>query len=119
MRAAGVPTTLTVSGAPPETVSRGLQLAAYRIVQEALTNALKYGGLAASVSLRWTGSRLHLEIENTGPVVSPPQVEGGGLRGMRERAAVYDGTIEAGPKDTGGWRVAAELVQPAPVETPA
>ena len=58
VRAAGIPTTLTISGAPPEHVSLGLQLAAYRIVQEALTNALKYGGTTASVVVRWDGSRL-------------------------------------------------------------
>ena len=117
VRAAGVPTTLTISGAPPEHVSRGLQLAAYRIVQEALTNALKHGGTAAVIDLRWDGPRLRLEIADRGPVVSPSG-EGGGLRGMRERAAVYDGTIAAGPQPRGGWRVVAELVQPAPVEAP-
>jgi signal transduction histidine kinase len=119
VRAAGIPTTLTISGAPPEHVSRGLQLAAYRIVQEALTNALKHGGLAASVELTWIGSRLRLDIANHGPESSAPAGEGGGLRGMRERAAVYDGAVSAGPQGAGGWRVVAELVQPALVEAAA
>jgi signal transduction histidine kinase len=119
VRAAGVPTALKVSGAPPAHVSQGLELAAYRIVQEALTNALKYGGVAATVELEWTGARLRLEIANRGPEVSAPAGEGGGLRGMRERAAVYDGAVNAGPQAGGGWRVVAELVQPAPVEATA
>jgi len=120
-----VPTTITVAGAPPEEPSRGVQLAAYRIVQEALTNALKHGGggVEASVSLRWVGRRLHLEIVNTGDPTSAPAADGGGLRGMRERAAVYEGTVSAGPRPEGGWKVAAELDQPAaepaPVSTPA
>ena len=120
VRAAGVPTTVTVTGAPPDQVSGGLQLAAYRIVQEALTNTLKHGGpgVEASVDLRWDGRRLRLEVVNTGLPAPPgarPTTEGGGLRGMRERAAVYDGAVEAGPRPEGGWRVLAELVQDSPV----
>jgi signal transduction histidine kinase len=125
VRAAGMPTTVTVTGAPPDHVSGGLQLAAYRIVQEGLTNALKHGGpgVEASVSLCWSGCRLRLEIANIGTPVLAPIVEGGGLRGMRERAAVYDGAVTAGPRSSGGWAVVAELehrslVAP-PVEAPA
>jgi signal transduction histidine kinase len=129
VRAAGVPTTITITGAPPEHVSGGLQLAAYRIVQEALTNALKHGGagVEAAVDLRWSGPRLGLEVTNTGPPApasaAEPGAEGGGLRGMRERAAVYDGVVAAGPLAQGGWQVVAQLVQqspaPEPVEAPA
>jgi signal transduction histidine kinase len=128
VRAAGVPTTVSISGAAPQELSGGLQLAAYRIVQEALTNTLKHGGpgVEASVDLRWQGPRLRLEVVNTGPPavsVAAPPTEGGGLRGMRERAAVYDGTVAAGPLPEGGWRVVAELVQhsaaPEPVKEPA
>jgi signal transduction histidine kinase len=124
VRAAGVPTTVTVTGAPPAQLSGGLQLAAYRIVQEALTNTLKHGGpgVAAAVDLRWQGPRLRLEVTNTGLTAPAPATEGGGLRGMRERAAVYDGAVDAGPLAEGGWRVVAELVQqslgPAPVREP-
>jgi signal transduction histidine kinase len=125
VRAAGVPTTFTITGAAPDQLSGGLQLAAYRIVQEALTNTLKHGGrgVEASVELRWDGERLRVEIVNSGPAVAPPTVEGGGLQGMRERAAVYDGTVTAGPRPEGGWRVVADLLQhhpaPQPVEAPA
>ncbi|MCW2983787.1 MAG: two-component sensor histidine kinase, partial [Conexibacter sp.] len=88
VRAAGVPTTITLAGAAPEHVSGGLQLAAFRIVQEALTNALKHAGpgVEAAVDLRWTGPRLRLEIVNTGQPATARGAEGGGLRGMRERA---------------------------------
>jgi signal transduction histidine kinase len=121
MRVAGVRTTLTVSGAPPDHISGGLQLAAYRIVQEALTNVLKHAGadVKAWVRLRWTGSALELEIANTGIPIPAPAVEGGGLRGMRERAAVYDGAVSAGPRPEGGWVVAARLAQPAAEPAPA
>jgi signal transduction histidine kinase len=113
VRAAGVPTTITVVGAPPGHVSTGLQLAAYRIVQEALTNALKHGenGTQATVGLRWTGALLHLEVSNTGAPVARFSDHGGGLRGMRERAAVYDGVVDAGPLPAGGWKVVAQLGQ--------
>jgi signal transduction histidine kinase len=116
VRAAGVPTTLTVTGAPSEQAAAGLQLAAYRIVQEALTNTLKHAGpgVEAAVSLRWTDDRLALEISNTGLGTVAPAPEGGGLRGMRERAAVYEGAVDAGPVGDGGWRVAVELVHGVP-----
>jgi signal transduction histidine kinase len=123
VRAAGLPTTVTVSGRPPEHVSSGLELAGYRIVQEALTNVIKHGGddVRASVDVRWQAGRLHIEVANDGPPVAATVTEGGGLRGMRERAAVYGGRVGAGPQPGGGWRVAAELVQhaPAPAEAPA
>jgi signal transduction histidine kinase len=120
VRAAGMPTSLTITGAPPARVSSGLQLAVYRIVQEALTNALKHGGpgVEASVALRWRGARLDIEVANIGTPVATPVVEGGGLRGMRERAAVYDGAVSAGPRPEGGWRVTARLEQPVPAPSP-
>jgi signal transduction histidine kinase len=125
VRAAGVPTTITISGVPPEHVTGGIELAAYRIVQEALTNALKHAGPGAEaiVDLRWTGPELRIAIANTGQPVSAPGAEGGGLRGMRERAAVYGGDVTAGPLPDGGWQLLAQLVQdsvtPARVEASA
>jgi signal transduction histidine kinase len=115
VRAAGLPTTVTVSGRPPEHVSSGLELAGYRIVQEALTNVIKHGArdARASVDLRWDDGRLRIEVANSGAAVLAPEAEGGGLRGMRERAAVYEGRVSAGPRPDGGWRVAAELVHHA------
>jgi signal transduction histidine kinase len=120
VRAAGVPTTLTIAGEPPEHVAGGLQLAAYRIVQEALTNTLKHGGagVEAYVDVRWIGPRLHLRITNTGLPGPALAAEGGGLRGMRERAAVYGGAATAGPLPEGGWRVVAELRQHDPAPAP-
>jgi signal transduction histidine kinase len=121
VRAAGLPTTLTVAGAPAGHVSDGLQLATYRIVQEALTNTLKHAGDGAEavVELRWLGPGLQIVVTNTGAPVPSPAAEGGGLRGMRERAAVYDGALDAGPLPGGGWRVEAQLEQPLAVEAPA
>jgi signal transduction histidine kinase len=121
VREAGLPTTLTVAGASSGHTSDGLQLAAYRIVQEALTNALKHAGDAveANVELRWSETNVHIVVTNTGALVSSPGAEGGGLRGMRERAAVYDGAVSAGPLPSGGWQVVAELQQPAAVEVSA
>ncbi|MDQ8044452.1 MAG: histidine kinase [Solirubrobacteraceae bacterium] len=113
VRSAGLPTTYRVTGTPPEEPSAGLGLAVYRIVQEALTNALKHGGpgAEATISASWDGPRLDLQITNTGQITPPAGDTGGGLRGMRERAAVYDGTVEAGPLPEGGWQVVATLVQ--------
>jgi signal transduction histidine kinase len=126
VRAAGVTVSLDVGGRPPEALPPGLQLAAYRIVQEALTNMLKHAGptAQATVLLRHGPDALELEIADTGlgAAGATPAVEGGGLRGMRERAAVYDGVVTAGPGPGGdGWRVAARLPlpEPAPVEARA
>jgi signal transduction histidine kinase len=122
VRLAGLPVSYSQSGAPPAHVPAGLELAAYRIVQEALTNSLKHAGAgaAAAVSLAWEPNRLCVEVRDTGNAADPSAAEGGGLRGMRERAAVYDGTLEAGPCRLGGWQVRTELLLAAiPVEVPA
>jgi signal transduction histidine kinase len=122
VRTAGLPISHTVVGAPPEPAPAGLQLAAYRIVQEALTNTLKHAGpgARATVSLTWDADRLAIELRDTGLTPDPSAAEGAGLRGMRERAAVYDGIVEAGPAPGGGWRVRTELAcAPAALETTA
>jgi signal transduction histidine kinase len=121
VRAAGLPVAYSVSGQPAGSPPAGLQLAAYRIVQEALTNTLKHAGPAteADVDLRWAADRLVVEVRDTGLAATPVR-EGGGLRGMRERAAVYDGVVEAGPAPGGGWQVRTELShQPEAIEAPA
>ena len=93
----------------------GLQLAAYRIVQEALTNALKHAGphTRIELALRVDGDRLRISVRDTGPPpgerLVPSAGEGHGVVGMRERAALYGGTVTAGPLPGGGWSVAAEL----------
>lgn len=90
----------------------GPQVAAYRIVQESLTNAVRYAaGAPVSVTLSCESDVLHLSVVN-GPSAAPrlPVPESGyGLVGMRERAALYGGTLRAGPEPGGGWRVTASL----------
>ncbi|MDG4856686.1 sensor histidine kinase [Streptomyces sp. T-3] len=84
-------------------------LAAYRIVQEALTNVVKHSGARhAAVSVRIDSDRLHVEVVDDGPTAEPG-TGGFGLLGMRERAAAAGGTIEYGPVSGGGFRVRAEL----------
>ena len=87
----------------------GLDLAAYRIVQEALTNALKHAGHApTTVTVDFGEHELALEIRDEGS--GGANAGGGhGLVGMRERVRLYGGEIETGPADGGGWRVRATL----------
>jgi signal transduction histidine kinase len=116
IRAAGVPVTYTRSGelraAPP-----GLELAVYRIVQEALTNTLKHAGdgARATVTVACPGDCIEIEVTDTGTASAAPRAGGAGLRGMRERASVYGGGLLAGPGPDGGWRVRASLGLPAGV----
>jgi signal transduction histidine kinase len=113
IRAAG-PQVEYQSAGELESLDLGVQLAAYRIVQEALTNTLKHAGphTRVQLALRIDGTRLRIQIRDTGPpggAVRPTGEPGHGLIGMRERAALYGGTITAGPTHDGGWTVAAEL----------
>ena len=91
----------------------GVELSAYRIVQEALTNTLKHSGAGhATVRLSWSQDRLDVEVSDDGPAVPPPvraDSGGKGLVGMRERVMLYGGELEAGPSPHGGYRVAARL----------
>src|SRR5258706_7720081 len=111
-RRAGLETTLSVTGTPiplPATVD----LAAYRIVQESLTNAIRHAGPAqAAVSLCYGDDELRIDVADTGrgklaSVVS--EGAGHGLAGMRERAAAVGGSVETGPSPACGYRVAARL----------
>ena len=113
---AGLPVTFTITGADEFPVAQGLQLVAYRIVQEALTNALKHGGPGAHarVDVRVTGRTLSVDVVDQGgrPPVLPygqQPTPGRGLLGMRERVAAYDGILQMGPRPEGGWRVLALL----------
>jgi signal transduction histidine kinase len=104
---------LRVEGDPVE-LSPGLDLAAYRIAQEGLTNALRHSGARhASVVLRWSPSRLDVEVEDDGhglPQGSSPNGTGGhGLVGVRERVALYGGTVVLESTRGGGTRLAASL----------
>jgi signal transduction histidine kinase len=109
VREAGLPVDLSVEGEPTE-LPPGVDLSAYRIVQEALTNALKHAGPAtARVVVRYRENDLELEIVDTGAGASASDGEGHGLAGMRERVWLYGGKIETGPRDSGGFAVRARL----------
>ena len=104
-----MPVTLRVEGDRPE-LSPGIDLSAYRIVQEGLTNALKHAkGAHAEVLVRYIDSSVQLEIADDGQGVPSRDGMGHGLVGMRERVALYGGTIEAGPRDGGGFLLRARL----------
>jgi len=110
VRDAGLPVELTVQGTPHQTAG-GVDLAAYRIVQEALTNALKHSGGAPTIlTLNYHQDAIEIEVVNAGRTQAPSNGEGGrGLVGMRERALLYGGTFNAGPNTAGGFRLAATL----------
>jgi signal transduction histidine kinase len=111
VRATGLPVSYRVSPDAPA-LPEGIQLTAYRIVQEALTNTLKHAGPAATaeVELMVNEADVRVSVSDTGTEMAPPNGNGGsGLRGMRERVAVYDGFVQAGPRSQGGWLVEAQL----------
>lgn len=105
----GTATTFTVIGEPAP-ASELVQVNLYRIAQEALTNARRHGGpdAAADVRLRYTADAIELEITNTGRFQVAGRA-GLGLVGMRERAAASGGTLEAGPRERGGFLVRARM----------
>ena len=109
-RRAGLPVELTVEG-QPHVLPPGVDLTAYRIVQEALTNAHRHAGPArAHVFLRYGIEVLDVEVTDDGRMASNRGDGGGhGLVGMRERVALYDGTFKAGPRARGGYAVRARL----------
>ncbi|MGN9838601.1 sensor histidine kinase [Nonomuraea sp. H19] len=111
VRGSGVPARLRVGGVPGE-LPEGQQLAVYRIVQEALTNALKHGGpgVQALVEIEYGGPELVLRVTDDGRgAAAPKSPDGHGLIGMRERAGMYGGAIWAGPRPGGGFEVLARL----------
>lgn len=117
-RRAGLPVTFTgITGTMARTLPQGAELAAYRTVQEALTNALKHSpGAATTVTIHWGEEGLYLRVHND-PVSSaaaqhiarPVPGSGNGLRGMSERIALYHGTLTYGLQPDGGWLVEAAL----------
>lgn len=95
---------------PDAAVSTGVELAAYRIVQEALTNAVRHGAAHhVVVDIHRRTGEVRLDIRDDGHADGVAPTPGYGLTGMRERAAQHDGTLTAGPVDGGGWRVQALL----------
>ncbi|MEV7388597.1 MULTISPECIES: sensor histidine kinase [unclassified Streptomyces] len=109
-QAASAGLTVTVEGEPPR-LPPGADLAAFRIVQEALTNVVRHSvSRHARVLLEPGGGELRLRIDDDGPATGADAGgSGNGLAGMRERAAALGGTIEAGPRADGGFRVLAVL----------
>jgi signal transduction histidine kinase len=108
---AGLPTRVSVQGRPRR-LSPTVDLAAYRIVQESLTNALRHAGPAeATVGLGWSEDELVLRVEDNGGgnAGAPANGSGHGISGMRERAMAVGGSLEAGPGEAGGFRVIARL----------
>ncbi|MBM7766846.1 sensor histidine kinase [Glutamicibacter nicotianae] len=113
-RTAGLPVTYAHTGDPlPEDTT--FQLTVFRIIQESLTNSLRYARNVSDVQVRLEQRRgeLRMEIMDNGDATRVPSVGSGrGLRGMRERAALFGGTVDAGPVASGGWIVKAVLQLP-------
>ncbi|MEU0674402.1 histidine kinase [Streptomyces sp. NPDC006172] len=111
VRAAGTPVGVAMS-LPPDPLPPGVDLAAYRVVQEALTNTIKHApGAGASVAVGYTGDLLEIEVTDTGAGRNAPRADGNGrgLIGLRERLAVYGGELTAGPTLAGGYRIKARV----------
>jgi signal transduction histidine kinase len=109
VRSAGLPVGLVVEGTP-EAVPVGIDLSAYRIVQEALTNTLKHAkATRADVVVRYAGSELVVEVVDDGRAAPAAGDGGHGLIGMRERVALYGGELDAGRRDEGGYGVRASF----------
>jgi signal transduction histidine kinase len=114
VRDAGLPVEFAIEGGAC-CLPAGMDLAAYRIVQEALTNTVKHGGMAtARVVVRFTDDTLEIEVMDDGRgaaalLLSETDGGGHGLIGMRERVALFGGVLEAGPILTGGYRVFARM----------
>ena len=115
MRAAGLPVEAVIEG-EPRPLSPGVDLSAYRIVQEALTNSLRHaGGASARVLVRYAPGALELEVADDGRGPPVDGASGGhGLIGMRERAQLFGGELDAGPRPGGGFVVRARLPSEAP-----
>ena len=107
--AAGLPVELAVSG-EPRPLPPGADLAAYRVVQEGLTNVLRHAGAAtATVAIDW-GESLVITVTDDGHGRRHrPRRAGRGLLGLRERLALYGGTLAAGPRPGGGWQLRAVM----------
>lgn len=116
---AGLEVTVTTEG-EPQPLSPGVDLTAFRIVQEALTNVTKHATAeAARVRLEYTGSRLLITVTDDGtgkPEAEASQGRGFGVMGMRERAHSIGGHLCAGPRPQGGFEVTTALpLQPSPL----
>jgi signal transduction histidine kinase len=108
-REAGLPVELRIEGDPKQ-LPTGVDLTAYRLVQEGLTNALKHAqAQRAEVVVRYSDGHVELTVSDDGPGGGDGDKGGHGLVGMRERVSVYGGELEAGPRPEGGYRLHARL----------
>lgn len=120
---AGVPTELSVEGTPAVSTPSA-EMAVFRVAQEALTNVIKHAGrpVRATVRVTFLGDRVRLEVDDDGRGATPDELRsttGHGLVGMRERAELYGGTLRAGSRPGGGFRVAATIpLAPATPDAP-
>jgi signal transduction histidine kinase len=113
-REAGLPVELQVEGDPVE-LPAGVDLTAYRLIQEGLTNAIKHASAKhAEVLVRYDNSHVELTVSDDGTGDGGGEKGGHGLMGMRERVAVYGGELEAGPRPQGGFALKARL----PISSP-
>ncbi|WP_432985517.1 sensor histidine kinase [Dactylosporangium sp. CA-233914] len=109
VRAAGLPVSLTLDG-DLAAVPRPVDISAYRVLQEALTNVLKHAGhVSTDVTVRATGKAVTVTVDNAPGTPGGDGPPGHGLTGMRERVAVFGGTLAAGPRTDGGFTVRAEF----------
>jgi signal transduction histidine kinase len=111
VRAAGLPVRYELTGAAAD-LPTGVQLAVFRLVQEALTNTMKHAGPRASAAVRLQVSpgEVCVDVEDDGTGgTAEPGAAGGGLTGMRERIKAAGGELDCGPRDPRGWRVSARL----------
>ena len=111
---AGLPVTVSVVGAPADReLPTAVDLAGYRIVQEALTNVLRHAGAStAAVRIEHRPDAVEVEVTDTG-LGGPPSPGGTGIAGMRERATALGGELDAGPRPEGGFRIRAVLPLPS------
>jgi signal transduction histidine kinase len=117
LRASGMPVTLAIGGSP-DRIPADIQLSAYRIVQQALTNALTHGGpgVAARVDVRVSDDEVCIDVVDDGRAMKPEGRavrQGRGLIGMRERVGLFGGSVEAGPEPGGGFGVHARVPLPS------
>jgi signal transduction histidine kinase len=111
VRAAGLPVRYELSGTGAD-LPPALQLAVFRLVQEALTNTMKHAGpdASAAVRLQLSAAEVRVDVEDDGARRSaPPGTAGGGLTGMRERISAFGGELDFGPRQPRGWLVTARL----------
>ena len=109
VRSAGLPVDVRVEG-EARPLAPGVDVAAYRVVQEALTNVLRHAGAArARVAIRYGADALELHVTNTGHAVTNGSAGGQGLVGMRQRVELYGGELDARPRAEGGYAVRALL----------